>query len=425
MRIGVDARLWNESGVGRYIRNLVEQLLIIDRKNNYTLFVLSKDIENIKYQISNIKKNWKLEIGNWKLSVADTRWHTIEEQLQFPSILNKEDLDLVHFPYFSVPIFYNRPFVVTIHDLILHHFPTGEASTLPRYLYNLKLIGYKFIISSAAKRAKKIITVSNSTKSEVVDHLGVSPHKVVVTHEGVFSNSKLSPRGEAAGWPASPSASSRRDGSLGGRSGQLKTQKHFLYIGNAYPHKNLERLLEAFSKIRIDTNDYFESTRMKKDSDIFGEKIRNNSDLQLVLVGKEDYFYKRLKEKVRNMGLEKSVLFYGEVSDEELSALYKNALALVIPSLMEGFGLPALEAMANKCLVLASDIPALREVCVDAAIYFNPSKTEEIAQKMTSVLHSNDTYHYSDKIKKGFRKARMFSWEKMARETLTVYENCL
>ncbi len=107
MRIGIDCRLWNETGVGRYIRNLVEQLLVLDKKNDYTLFVLPKDEENIKYpargearqrrQISNIKRNWKLEIGNWKLRLADFRWHTLGEQLKFPQILNKENLDLVHF----------------------------------------------------------------------------------------------------------------------------------------------------------------------------------------------------------------------------------------------------------------------------------------------------------------------------------------
>src|SRR3990170_6776804 len=185
MRIGIDCRLWNESGVGRYTRNLVEQLLIIDRKNSYVFFVLPKDKEDLKSQISNLKSQKKLEIRNWKLEIADIRWHTVEEQLRFPAILNKENLDLVHFPYFSVPIFYDKPLVVTIHDLILHHFPTGEASTLPSPFYWLKLIGYKFVISNAAKKAKKIITVSNATKKEIIDHLKVDPSKVEVTYEGV------------------------------------------------------------------------------------------------------------------------------------------------------------------------------------------------------------------------------------------------
>ncbi|OGH14363.1 MAG: hypothetical protein A2687_01920 [Candidatus Levybacteria bacterium RIFCSPHIGHO2_01_FULL_38_26] len=372
MKIGIDCRLWNESGVGRYIRNLTEQLLIIDRKNSYVFFVLSKDRKEILRSVQN---------DRFKIITADIRWHTIEEQWRFPSILNKENLDLVHFPYFSVPIFYNKPFIVTIHDLILHHFPTGEASTLALPLYQLKLLGYKSVISNGAKKAKKIITVSNATKAEIVDHLKVDPSKVVVTYEGVGINSRLKVK-----------------------TSKLKVKNYFLYVGNAYPHKNLERLIEAFNLV------------------CHPEALAEGSnDIKLVLVGKEDYFYKRLKEKVKNMGLEKSVLFLGEVSDEELMILYKNARVLVMPSLMEGFGLPAVEAMANKCLVLASDIPTFREICGGVGVYFDPKNSEEIAKNLIPVLDSGDKYR--DKIEKGFERVKMFSWEKMAKETLRVYED--
>ena len=115
-------------------------------------------------------------------------------------------------------------------------------------------------------------------------------------------------------------------------------------MGNVYPHKNAEALIEAFEKIK-------------------------ESDVGLVFVGKEDYFYERLKQKVKS---NKNIQFLDYVSDEELAWLYQNAVATVCPAFMEGFGLPALEAMANKCLVIASDIPALHEVCEDSAIYFDP-----------------------------------------------------
>jgi len=166
-------------------------------------------------------------------------------------------------------------------------------------------------------------------------------------------------------------------------------------VGNAFPHKNLDKLLEAFKIL--------------------------NSDINLVFVGKEDYFYKRLKNKVQRMGLEKHVIFLQNISDEELSGLYQNAKALILPSLMEGFGLPALEAMANKCFVLASDIPSLREVCGDAATYFDPKNAQDISEKMKDVLSSNNI----DKIEKGLQRVKNFSWEKMAKETLKVYESCV
>ena len=394
MRIGIDCRLWNESGVGRYIRNLVERLLILDKRNQYVLFVLTKDENEMLKQVQHDKKEVQndrdqVRNENVKIVVADVCWHSFEEQLRFPSILNRENLDLVHFPYVSVPIFYNKPFVVTIHDLIPYHFPTGEASTLPLPLYKLKLLGYKFVIQQAAKKATKIITVSNATKREIVEHLKVPEGKVVVTHEGVEDNlsSKLKAQSSKP---------------------QLKTKSYFLYVGNAYPHKNLNRLIEAFDLL-------CHSSQAPPDQD----------DMKLVLVGRVDYFYKRLRQKVKDMGLERSVLFYGEATDGELSALYKNALALITPSLMEGFGLPALEAMANRCLVLSSDIPSFKEICGDAAIYFDPYDITDMAKKMIDTYHSNDSNHYRDKIKKGFNRAKMFSWEKMAKETLKIYGSCI
>jgi glycosyltransferase involved in cell wall biosynthesis len=366
MRIGIDCRLWNESGVGRYIRNLVLNLQSLDKKNDYVLFVLSENNEEILKQIKN---------DNFRLIKADVKWHTVGEQFKLSQILDKQNLDLMHFPYFSVPVFYNRPFAVTIHDLIIDHFSTGQASTLPLSIYNLKRVAYKFVLDLAAKRAKRIIAVSKVTKNEIIDHLKINPQKIAVIYEGIdekisnLKNQILNPK--------------------------LKSRKYFLYVGNAFPHKNLDRLLEAFKML--------------------------NSDVNLVLVGREDYFYKRLREKVELMRLSNKVIFLHNVRDKELSDLYKNALALVMPSLMEGFGLPALEAMANNCLVLASNIPSLREVCGNVAIYFDPYSIKDIAEKMRE-SYSNDN---DGKKEAGLDRVKLFSWKKMAKETLKVYESCV
>lgn len=170
MRIGIDCRLWNESGVGRYTRNLIKNLKDIDRENEYVLFVLLKDQKEILKQSMKQVQD-RVQNDKFNIVISDIRWHTIEEQLRLTAILNKEGLDLVHFPYVSVPIFYNKPFVVTIHDLILHHFPTGEASILPLPLYYLKHLAYKYVIKHAAQKAEKIITVSKATKDEIIEHL--------------------------------------------------------------------------------------------------------------------------------------------------------------------------------------------------------------------------------------------------------------
>ena len=375
MKIGIDCRLWNETGVGRYIRNLIDKLKILDRENVYTLFVLSSDKEKILNQVQN---------DNFRIVEADTKWHTIEEQLKFPQIINRENLDLMHFPYISVPIFYNKPFAVTIHDLIPYHFSTGEASTLFLPLYKLKSLGYKFVLSMAARKAKKIIAVSNATKKEIVDHLSVNTNKIAVTYEGA-DDKTLNSKSEIR----NPKQTEKY---------KIQNIKYFLYVGNIFPHKNIDRLIDAFEILRSAQN-----------------------DINLILVGREDYFYKRLKDKVESMNLGKSAIFLGEVSDEELLNLYRNAKAVILPSLMEGFGLPALEAMANKCLVLASDIPAIKEVCGESAIYFDPYDINDIAKKIKEVYYDN-TYHRNDKIQKGFERAKMFSWQKMAKETLEIYE---
>src|ERR1035437_3056531 len=368
MRIGIDCRLWKQTGVGRYTKNIVLNLQKIDEKNKYFLFVRSKDYENIKKRITN---------PNWRIIKTNIRWHSISEQLRLPHLLKKEKLDLMHFPYFSVPIFYNKPYVVTIHDLIINHFSTGKASTLAYPLYLAKRAAYKFVIKKAAEKAKKIITPSNATKQEIIEHLKISENKIDVAHEASevkFSDIKL-----------------KTD------NPEIFAKKYFLYIGNAYPHKNLDRLLRAFKKI---------------------ENV--DSNLKLILVGKKDYFYKQF-EAVNESN---NVIFYGNASDSELASLYANAIALVAPSLMEGFGLPVLEAMTLRCLVIASDIPSFREIAGENVIYFNPQDENDILTKLKDILENSEKYK-QEKLEKAFEKSQQFSWEKAAAQTLNIYESSL
>ena len=355
MKIGIDVRLWNQTGVGRYIRNLVENLEVIDKKNSYVLFARRED-------------NIKVKNSNFKIVYTQIKWHSILEQLKLSGLLYKEKLDLIHFPYYSVPVFYNKPFVVTLHDLIPLHFQTGKASTLPFPFYKFKFFAYRFVVYKAAKKAKKIIAPSNATREDIIKYLKVPSSKIDVIYEGVDKN-------------------------LRNRVTSAK-ENMILYVGNAYPHKNLETLLLA---------------------------IKNIPDMKLILVGKEDYFYKRLKAKVKKMELENQVYFHGFAKEKELSMLYKKAKALVIPSFIEGFGLPALEAMANNCLVIASDIPVLHEVCEDAAVYFDPNSSDDLSEKLKDL----DSKKFQDKISKGLVRVGQFSWEKTAQQTLKLYKQSL
>ena len=375
MRIGIDARLWNETGVGRYIRNLVKYLHEIDHNNYYVLFIRREDCDRIKgYQ-------------NIKIVKTDIHWHSLAEQVKFPQIINLENIDLMHFPYFAVPVFYNKPYVVTIHDLIIDHFPTGKATTRHPLIYHGKRLSYKYIIRNAAKKSKKIVTVSEATKSEIIKHYKVPDDKVIVTYEGIDEriNSQI--------------VSNEKRINLQSLNPK---EKYFLYVGNAYPHKNLELLLNAFDEVH--------------------KTIEN---VKFVLVGKEDYFYKHVRAKIDDLNLKDSVLLLHDINDEELSYLYKNALGLVMPSLMEGFGLPAVEAMSLSCLVIASDIPALKEICQDAGIYFDPYKEKELVVKLLERIGDEENAKFKKSVDLGIERSKIFSWQKMARETLKVYESCI
>ena len=150
------------------------------------------------------------------------------------------------------------------------------------------------------------------------------------------------------------------------KMGIKKDDKFFLYVGNAYPHKNGERLLDAFAYV-----------------------LRDYPETKLVMVGKSNYFYKRLQEKAAVLKISDSIIFTGAVTDNALSSLYKNTQALIFPSLMEGFGLPGLEAMQRKCLVIASDIPVFKEIYKDAVLYFNPLDIKQLSDTMQKVLLGN------------------------------------
>jgi glycosyltransferase involved in cell wall biosynthesis len=299
----------------------------------------------------------------------------VKEQIVLPRIIEKEQLDLMHFPYFAVPLGYRKPYVVTIHDLILHHFSTGEATTLPKILYKSKLVGYKYIIKQAAKNAKKVITVSSATKNEILDHLSVPSDKIAVTYEGV-------------------------DLPVGRIKSHNKYGAYFLHVGNVYPHKNTTMLVKAFLQ------------------------AFPNNDVSLLFVGRKDFFMDRLQKSVKKEKAGDRIVFLHDVDDEELAVLYNHARAVVVPSLMEGFGLPAVEAMAAGCLVIASDIPSLREVTGGYALFCNSKGSEDLAKKMQAVYEAK-AGEYENVIKKGKDFVQRYSWRKMTEETLTIYENCI
>lgn len=358
MNIGIDARLWYESGVGRYIRNLVTGL---DQKKKsdyiFTIFLNSKAYDLVHFESQNFRK-----------VKSEVAWHTIAEQIQFKKELDREHLDLVHFPYFSYPIFYRKPFVITIHDLIIDHYPTGMASSLPLPFYYAKHFAYKKIVKSAVRNAKKIIVPSHATKEELISLYKAKTTKIEVIYEGfdpMISENSVKEK--------------------------LVSKNFILYVGNAYPHKNLKNLLEAY------------------------RRLREKTQIDLVCIGRDDFFYKRLEKN------QEGVHFLHSIDDSTLFSYYTNARLLVVPSLMEGFGLPLLEGMSLSCPVVSSNTSALKEIGGEAALYFDPNEPDDIVRAIEKVL--NEPNISRELKRKGLMRSEKFSWEKCIDNTLEVYES--
>jgi len=262
--------------------------------------------------------------------------------------------------------------------LVLRKFPTLRASTLNPFLYWLKNLAYRIVVYSAIKRAKKIIAVSNYTKKDILEYFNVKPEKIEIVYEGA---------------PLRTCLESIQDAPF-----INITRPYLLYVGNAYPHKNLERLILAFQKLI-------------KDKQI---------DCQLILVGEIDYFYQRLR-KMSSGAPSDRIIFTDFVSDSDLNTLYQNASLYVFPSLGEGFGLPPLEAMAFGLPVVCSKATCLPEILGQAALYFDPENTKEMAEKIKMVF--KDRKLQEKLIDQGFKRIQKYQWSKMAQETLGIYND--
>ncbi|MFA6427816.1 MAG: glycosyltransferase family 1 protein [Candidatus Magasanikbacteria bacterium] len=377
MKIGIDARMLGPSfGIGRYIEQLIAYLEQIDTVNQYFIFLRSENWDT-----------YNPKAGNFQKVKVDIPWYSFQEQLILPSVIRKQNLDLMHFPHFNVPILYRGPFVVTIHDLIMFHYPRAEATTLGPVIFWMKDKIHRFVVRRAVKKSHCIITTSQFTLHDIVKTLGVSKEKIVVTYQAPF---ELRDREQETREREQESKKEEK---------MLKTyninKPYILYVGAAYPHKNLEKLVEAWK--------------------MFEEKYGKN--YQLVLVGKEDYFYKRLKSTINH---HQSVVFTGFVDDETLIGLYENAHLYVFPSLYEGFGLPPLEAMSCGTPVVSSNASCLPEILGEAAMYFDPENVEQIADVMYGVLSNKDIQ--MELHENARQHLKQFSWNKLARETLEIYE---
>lgn len=383
MRIGIDARLYGITGIGRYVKNLILELEKQDQENEYVIFFQKK---NFDWYPSANPRFHKVE--------TDFPYYSFAEQLFFPLKIWQAKVDLMHFVNFNIPLLYQGKFIITIHDLIYEEHSTFGMSVRNYYYYQLKRLVAWFMLRWSVGRAKKIIVPSQSTKDDLVKTLKVNPQKVVVTYEGIDEGFK----------------------GLEARSKELVDDKilreysikkpYLLYVSTMYPYKNHQKLIEAFE---------------------FLIKEPQFDNLQLVLVGKKDFFWEKLFVGVRRKGLGDRIMFPlndkdGDyLTDEKLVVLFKNASLYILPSLKEGFGLTILEAWASGVPVVCSDIAVLREVGGDAVFHFNPQDLLDIKTKLVELLV--DQSLQDQLVAKGKERLNQFSWAKMANQTREIYQS--
>lgn len=294
MTIGFDFRMGgvHHGGIGRYAFELLKNLLQLHTDDQFIIFY-NPEIAN-EDEITELKA-----FSNTSLVTTTARHYSFAEQIWFLRLLNKHKIDVMHFPNFNIPIFYNRPFVVTIHDVV-HHKISGHKKS--RYY---KFLAYKKVIKTAAQKSLKIITVSEESKADIIKLLEVPAEKIVVTYEaGVLQQVD------------------ERQVSITKKKFLLE-RPYFLFVGTLERKKNIVMLAKAF--------------------DLFLTK--NKLDMDLVFAGKVDAHYPEIKFQALETAHKNRVVFTDFISDLDLAALVQGAFAYVNASMHEGFGLPGVEAM--------------------------------------------------------------------------------
>ncbi len=364
MRIAVDARKLRDYGIGTYIRNLLRHLARLDRDTEYVVFCTDAD------------RGIGAELGeNFRAVVVGARPYSLAEQVAIPFYLRRLGVDLFHAPHYTLPPLAPSPSVVTIHDCI--------HLVFPEYLPGRHAELYaRVALRLAARRARRILTVSEASRRDILRFLQPPPQRVVVVPNAI----------DEQFWTPPPPDEVER---IAERY-QL-ADPFVLYAGNIRPHKNLERLIAAFARVR---RCGFER-------------------LKLLIIGDEISKYPALRRAVHRHQLHPFVRFLGFVSDRTLAVLYRLAHLFVFPSLYEGFGLPPLEAMASGTPVVTSNVSSLPEVVGQAAVLVDPYDPDAIADGMRRVLSDPDLR--AELREKGLARARAFSWQRSVERIRQVY----
>jgi glycosyltransferase involved in cell wall biosynthesis len=360
-RIVIDARELRTS-TGRYMERLLRYLQQLDREHEYIVLLKPEDIAS-----------WNPDHANFNKLVCPHDEFGFGEQIGFKKQLDSLRADLVHFGMVHQPVWYQGNVVTTVHDLTTMRFTNPAKNSA---IFTFKQQVYKYVVWRVAHKSAALLTPSRFVADDIVRYTGVPASKITVTYEA------------AEAIEDAPIAVPK-----------LAGKRFLMYIGRPTPHKNLERLIEAFSLLRA-----------------------QHPDLILVLAGRKDANYERIEDNAYVQGI-KSLHFTGFVSDKRLRWLYEHCEAYVFPSLSEGFGLPGLEAMRHGAPVVSSNATCLPEIYCDAAHYFDPTDTQAMTDAINEVL--TDKKLRAGLIRKGHKQAEKYSWQRMAEQTLEVYKQVL
>jgi glycosyltransferase involved in cell wall biosynthesis len=373
MRIAFDIRRLNDFGIGTYIHNLILNLAALDQLNEFVLVGYPEEREEFPH----LPPNFSFLLDHTKGSGLWAEW-------QLGRALRQRGIELLHTPHFRVPRFLPCRSVITVHDCVHILFP-NYATSHREYERGRRAT------LRAIHNSSHILTVSDATRRDLIRLFHVPEIKVTVVYNAIDERTVLS--------------SSQGDQKHLLERYQIQ-DPFLLYAGNIRPHKNVARLIEAFSVLK---------TELRAD-----EQWKN---LKLLIIGDELSKHQVLRRTVARSGVQHDVRFLGFVSTETLTQFYKCAHVFVFPSLYEGFGLPPLEAMANGTPVLTSNVSSLPEVVGDAALLVNPENVFEIARGLKHLIL--DAHLREELIQKGYAQARKYSWKKAAELVLATYQKVL
>lgn len=361
-KIVIDAR---ESGTssGRYIDKLIEYLYQLKPKYKFVVLTKQKRVEFIK----SIAPRFDVLESPFKE-------FTFAEQIGLLLQLRRQKPELVHFGFAQQPVLYFGKTVTTMHDLTTARFRNPTKNWL---VFTFKRWVYKWVNKIAAHKSAAVITPTEFVKEDVAKFAHINSRKITVTYEAA---DKITEDPEPV-------------------EGLDEDSVFIMYVGRPQPHKNLDRLIEAFALLK-----------------------QNHAELKLVLAGKKDVLYRHIATKIKYRDIP-DIIFTGFVSEGQLRWLYENTIAYVFPSLSEGFGLPGLEAMVHGAPVVSSNATCLPEVYGDAAEYFDPLEVEDMAKKIGKVIDS--AKKRDQLIADGKKQAAKYSWQRMAEQTLAVYKEVL